>query len=443
MGQTGLSGQHVVVAGAGLAGLSAARELEAGGADVTVVEARGRVGGRVHTLRDGFGPRRHAEAGADLIEGEQSLVRELARSLRLDTVRVLRRGFGYYGPDGRGRRRMHRGPATFERAARLLKREIADYRLADQRWDSGVALALARQSVAEWLRRIHADRSLSAGLRGLRGFFLADPEDLSLIAVVDQFASGGAPGDDEIFRISGGNSRLPEAMARRLKKPVSTGTVLRRIRQTGQGVVAKLESTGTIVEIRADFLVLALPASTAQDVIFEPALPEAQQRAFAALRYGCATRVLLQFERPFWRRRSRPAAFGTDLPTGAVWDAAEEQRGAAILSLLAGGHASRELQAILAAEGEPGIVNRLSWLGRPAPLRVMRTVTWEDDPWSRGGYAYFDPAFDPSLRAWLARPAGRVVFAGEHTSARWQGFMNGAIESGRRAAAELRALASY
>ena len=59
------------------------------------------------------------------------------------------------------------------------------------------------------------------------------------------------------------------------------------------------------------------------------------------------------------------------------------------------------------------------------------------DPNARGGYAYFDPAFDPALRAWLARPFGRLFFAGEHTSVKWQGYMNGAVESGRRAAAEI------
>jgi monoamine oxidase len=152
--------------------------------------------------------------------------------------------------------------------------------------------------------------------------------------------------------------------------------------------------------------------------------------------------MLLQFERPFWRKPGRPRAFGSDLPTGAVWDGAEEQRGRpGILSLLAGGRASRALTDIVRSEGEQAVADSLSWLGRPVALQTSRVVTWEDDEWSRGGYAVFDPEFDPRLREWLARPAGRILFAGEHTSMRWQGYMNGAIETGKRAAAEVRALA--
>ena len=71
---------------------------------------------------------------------------------------------------------------------------------------------------------------------------------------------------------------------------------------------------------------------------------------------------------------------------------------------------------------------------------AFRQFVWEQDPFARGGYAFFDPAFDPSLRAWLARPAGRLFFAGEHTSIKWQGYMNGAVESGLRAAAEIAAV---
>ena len=75
-----------------------------------------------------------------------------------------------------------------------------------------------------------------------------------------------------------------------------------------------------------------------------------------------------------------------------------------------------------------------------ADLLASRHIVWEHDPWVRGGYAYFDPGFDPALRPWLARPCGRLFFAGEHTSIRWQGYMNGAVESGRRAAAEVAAV---
>ncbi len=442
MGSRELNRTRVVVAGAGLAGLAAARELEGDGATVTIVEARDRIGGRVHTIRQGFSAGQHAEAGADLIEAEQQHVRELASSLNLETTRILRNGWGFYGESRTGRRRRSAdAPDAFERAARQLKREIHDYQLAGGSWNSAVAGALGRTSVAQWLDAIRADPSLAGAMRGLRGFFLADPEDLSLLVLVDQFASGKTPGEGHVFRIRGGNDQLPRAMAAALHGEIRLNSVVRRIHQRAEEVTLAIEHRGSHQEVHADFCVVALPATTLRDVRFEPALEPDQGRAIASLQYGPATRMLLQFAKPFWRARGRKRAFGTDLPTGAVWDGSEDQRGpAAILSLLAGGRASGALQQIITSEGEAGVVRRLSWLGRPAPLVATYTAAWERDEWSRGGYAVFGPDFDPSWRAWLSRPAGRVLFAGEHTSEQWQGYMNGAIESGRRAAAEVRAL---
>ena len=94
------------------------------------------------------------------------------------------------------------------------------------------------------------------------------------------------------------------------------------------------------------------------------------------------------------------------------------------------------------AAGEPATLTRaLGFLGTPEPGTLVGSpVSWEDDRWSRGAYAVFTPAFDPRDRRLLARVHGRVAFAGEHTSERWRGFMNGAVESGQRAAAELLAL---
>jgi monoamine oxidase len=437
-----LAGTSVVVAGAGLAGLSAARALEKRGAAVTVVEARDRVGGRVHTVRNTFAGGQHAEAGGDLIEGEQEHVLGLARELGLKPARILRHGFGFFGSDRRGQPRVQTGLGRLFSVARFLQDDIRDFKLAEERWDSAVAARLGRMSVASWLERVKAPREIRAGMRGFRGFFLADPEDLSLLPLVEQFAEWGAPGRDETFRIAGGNDRLATGIARKLRGALLLRTTVRRILRRDNGVVVSAETLGQPhTEIHADYAVCALPASTARGVIFEPALPEAQQHAIERLRYGCATKLLLQFERRFWRKRGRPSAFGSDAPTGAVWDGSEDQRGPqAILTFLAGGKASAEMQDILRREGERGIVQRIGWLGKPSRLLASQTIVWDHDPWARGGYAYFDPGFDPLWREWLARPAGRVVFAGEHTSIKFQGYMNGAVESGLRAAAEIGAI---
>jgi monoamine oxidase len=437
-----LSGKSVVVGGAGLAGLSAARALEACGAAVTVVEARNRVGGRVWTVRESFAGGQHAEAGADLIEGEQEHVLRLARELGLKPARILRDSFGFYGPDNRGRRRIHPGPATMATVGKLIAPIVSDFKLAEERWDSAIAARYGRQSVAQWLAAVKAPAAIRAGMRGFRGFFLADPEDLSMLPLLEQFAENGPPGQGEIYRIPQGNDRLVTGVAKRLKGAMLLGTIVRRVVRHEDRVTVTIQALGEPhTELHADYFVCALPASTARGVLFEPALPEAQHDAMAHLRYGCATRLLLQFDRRFWRKPGRPRAFGTDLPTGAVWEANEHQRGpAGILSFLAGGNASKLLQGILHDEGEKGVVRRIGWLGKPGRILASHSIAWDHDPWARGGYAYFDPGFDPLWRAWLARPAGRILFAGEHTSIKWQGYMNGAVESGLRAAAEVSAL---
>ena len=127
------------------------------------------------------------------------------------------------------------------------------------------------------------------------------------------------------------------------------------------------------------------------------------------------------------------------LGANTIWDANEEQTGRpGILTLLAGGSASRVTQELMAKGGIERIVSALTWLG-PAPkdLLAFKQISWEHDPWAGGGYAAFTTSYDPALREWLTQPHGRCFFAGEHTSVRWQGYMNGAIESGLRAALDV------
>ena len=186
-----LAGTNVVVAGAGLAGLAAARDLLALGATVLILEARDRVGGRVLTVREGLADGQHGEAGGDMINDDQQTILHLVEELGLKLTRILRGGWGSVRRDSRGRPRLSRGGIGhgWDRLSRALSDLIERYHLTEKRWDSPVAADLARQSVAEWLDDISAGDELRAAAAGMRSFFLADPEELSLIALVDQFAS--------------------------------------------------------------------------------------------------------------------------------------------------------------------------------------------------------------------------------------------------------------
>jgi len=436
-----LGGVQVLVVGAGLAGLAAARDLILNGAQVTIVDARNRIGGRVLTVREPFGERQHGEAGGDLIDDGQHEIRTLAEELGLRLARILRGGFGYARPDPSGRTQIVQRSAArgWERLAKTLAPLTRPYGLAEHRWDSPVAADLARRSVARWLDDAQADPELRETATGLRGFFLADPEELSLIALVDQFASNDVPGTWKTYRIEGGNDRLSLALAATIGSRLKLTTEVVAVSHRGKAVRVSLKDGRSVSQATVDYVLFAIPATLLRRIPITPALPAQQHEAIAKLKYGRGTKTLLQFSRRFWRAPGRPRAFGSPLPFGALWDGAEEQRGTpGILALLAGGGASDATRAITARDGIAGLASQLDWLGsRNAQLIGSHQTVWEADAWARGGYAFFDPTYDPSLRAWLARPAGRLFFAGEHTSVKWQGYMNGAVESGRRAAAEI------
>ena len=424
----------VIVAGAGLAGLTAARALVRRGIAATVLDARERAGGRVWTARDGAAHDRsahdrsahdgpvqepHGELGGEFIDAEHNEIRTLCEELGLRLQRVLPAGFThrYRGDDGEYHVSRTRPWAELRKLVEPLRgRPPAE---------------IAKYSVRDWLHQQQATSEQHSIADALRGFFLADPEDTSVLSVVEQLASGGSPAQAEMYSVEGGNDRLVDALAHDLSEPVLLRHRVTAIADERDSVIVSvLDAAGRRQQLQGDAALVTLPASTLTEVTITPSLPDDQAHAIRALRYGSATKALVRTPRDLFRGRAR--AFATDTDLGAFWQVSN-----GFLTFLGGGSASRALKA-RAEQGSHALVTDLCWLGDVTPSlraasRVVHAVTWEDDPFARGGYAYFHPGFDPEWRKLLGRRAGRVHFAGEHTSERWQGYMNGAVETALRA----------
>ena len=383
----------------------------------------------------------HAEAGGEFVDKEHTRVRALARELGLKLTPVLRAGFGsVVRHDGQLRVSNSQG-TSWRRVKTLLASAIAAHQRHEGDWHSSVAQALGRTSFRELLEASGGTARDIAFAETLRGFFLAGPASLSALVAIDQLAEGN-PGVVRMSRIEDGGDRLITGLAETSGARIRTRHVLRAIAQDDDGVRATVEDAkGARAEHRADYLVLTLPPPLILELTMTPRLPEPTRRALSSIALGAGTKTILRFRTPWWRRRVRPSAFGTNLPVGAVWEAAEEQPGQALLTLFAGGAASQQLQELTRDGLFDTLMGQLAFLGRPggAPLDHAQVI-WEKDEWSQGAYAVFTPDFDPHDRDLLGRAVGRVLFAGEHTSRDAQGYMEGAVESGERVAMEIESL---
>ncbi len=431
-----LKGARVLVAGGGLAGLTAARDLIDRGADVHVIEARNRLGGRVWTVRDQGFDDIPLEAGGEFIDGEHADIRKLCADHGLPLQQILREGFGL-ALDLRGRVQLFKAMTPlWSSFKKSLAEEAAAFDAAQCDWNSSAAALIGRHSLDAVLAARQAPPEVRALAQSLRGFFLADADEMSVLPAVELALLPKAPTRVTMARIKGGNDRLVEKLAAKKGLKLSLQLEVKRVEHDTRGVAIKaVDRSGRNTTLKADYLVMAAPPAIVRDLEFAPALPGSLRQALKALRTGPATKAHLLFDRSWWRQKGQPQAWGSNLDTGAIWEAAGARPG--VLTMLAGGRASKAFRELLEEGGPQRLARRLSWLGEVEEVRDFRSTTWEMDRLAGGGYAVFGPDFRPEWRSELSRSAGRIAFAGDHTSREWQGYMNGAVQSGHRAARDI------
>jgi monoamine oxidase len=423
----------VIVVGAGMAGLSAASELRALGLDVLVLEARNKIGGRVDTDYE-FAPH-PIERGAEFVHGENVVTWELIREVELQTLSALEDDSSFF-IDAAGQFL----PIT--QTAKLLGGDSLQFMSTR----SGVY-----DLTKAWVKSRKPDTDLSSMLQAcgvaldpkfypivshsFEGLDAAGLQQLGVYGLVETSYEGDGNGD---FRIAEGYSSLSHHLARKLQ--IRLAEPVDRVTWNASG--ARVTTTaGSTLETRRIVITVPLAQLQRSAIRFEPPLTPDKQNAINRLGAGHVVKIILQFDDPFW-----PASmecFATDKRTGFWWRPGWNRPDeASVLTAYAGAALADRLVGFgNEAAIEVALDDLTQMFGNPVKTKYTggMVLNWQAEPYIEMAYS-FCPVGTAGLRRVLSSPVeGVLFFAGEATSVERNATVHGAIESGRRAAREVRA----
>ena len=454
---------HVVIVGAGLAGLCAALELERRGHTCTILEAETtHIGGRVRTLR--FETGLYGEAGAMRVPKGHALPRHYVAEFGLSLS-----PFVQSNPEAfyfmRGRRERIKDVLRLNPLYALSDHERE--KSPDELWAGSLVKRLKSLTPDERaeLVSITPASPTTRGLdqQSLQQLFETEglsPDAIEFLAVTYGLETllGSAltehlreeehgiwgKGFDEIV---GGSDRLPAAFVTRLKSKPRMGAEVVRLEQDatrGKAAAIYRDKDNRSQRVEGDFVLCTLPFPVLSRLEVEPAFSGAKQRAIRELNYDSSTKVLAVTRRRFWEEDDGVFGGGTytDLPTGTTWypsnnAAARDPKVSAapsvFLASYSWGQTARRLATLPHAQRSALALTHLArvhpQLSRPGEVRRTASWSWDNHRWSGGAFAWFMPGQWTALHRDVVAPEGRIYFAGEHASL-VHTWMQGALESG-------------
>jgi monoamine oxidase len=450
--------QNVVVLGAGLAGLAAGLELKRAGHNVTILEARKTPGGRLRTIRD-FADGQYAEAGPLSFPPSHSFtfgyVTDFGLPIRpaftfgLDTIANLH---------GNRFRINSSGSADIPLSLSSLERQAGVYGMPDlyldsylrivgnprrSNWPSDDLTAIDGISLAQLLRNLGASDGaidiIASSQLGILGF------GLDSISAMDGVVTEAIASDSIFYEIVDGNDALAQSFKKKVRKILKKQSVVLRLEQTENNVTVFYQNSDGTQSITADRVICTLPFPILKDIPITPALPDDKQQAIRDLKLTPVTRTYQQFRTRPWESAGLSGYGLTDLPIQNTYSATLTQTGPrGILTSYTGGQRALDLSAMSEDDRQDFVLRQMGKVfdGLNGPYESGLSQIWHEDEWARGGFAYFEPGQMSTLLPLAQRVEGRIHFAGEHTSA-WHGWMNGALESGNRAADEVNSAEAF
>ena len=437
---------EVAVVGAGLAGLTAARTLTRAGIKVVVVEARQRVGGRTLSTTLGEGT---FDLGGQWIGPTQKRMLALIEELGLETHPTPSSGRQVLELGGRRRTyagtipkldpwtliKLHFGIHKIERALKAIPAESPWSARDAARWDGMTAEDWLRQVV----RRPDAIAVIAAAVRVILG---AELGELSCLAFLHYCASSGGlmtlvetEGGHQEQRVVGGTQQISERLAEEAGE-LLLGCPVEAICQDDTGVRIH-HAQG---ELQADQVIVSVPLPLADRIRYTPPLPALRDQLTQRVSMGATVKCLALYERPFWREEGLSGeAVSTDGPISVVYDNTAPGGQACLVAFVVADPA-RGWSAASESERRSRVLSHLERLFGPQAKRPThyREEDWSLEPWSAGApVANFPPGTLSRFGSALRPPVGRIYWAGTETARAFTGFMEGAVESGARAAEEV------
>jgi monoamine oxidase len=446
--------RRVIVIGAGMAGLTTLDHLSHAGYEVTVLEANSRPGGRIRTLREPFADGLYADAGATYVVDCHARVLDYVDELDLP-LQILNPRHLPALLHLRGRNfPMKAGlPRNLPLALTANERKLGFEGMLDAYLSPGLKAA-AEPSITDWpdvdgaaLDRMNgrellhqagaspaAIELLGVSLFGLYGNGI---DSLSALFLVTQQKLADFT---VTYTIPGGMDMLPNALAARFHDRIQYGCEVTRIHHDARGVTVTVRRGGATSTLAADFAVVAIPYAALRHMRITPALPSGKRRVVTRLLNTSVVRAFVQCSKRFWEGIDGSGTVFTDIPGLSIFSGYTRPSHRGILEAYISGTEARRLSALPEPKRNAAVLEMMTRVFDTLPQFAETVVThcWDTDPWSRGAYAWYAPRQLVSFLPHLARPEGRLHFAGDHTSL-VPGWVEGAIESGDRVATEIEA----
>ncbi|HET6513319.1 MAG TPA: FAD-dependent oxidoreductase [Candidatus Kapabacteria bacterium] len=442
----------IVIVGAGLAGLTTAYELRKKGIIAQVYEGNSRIGGRVMTVRDVIAPGLITEYGGEFIDTGHAEIHRLARELELTMTDVKPISRSHLKDMLYFEQRHHTEAELIEGFKPIAGRLIEDAEKIEGRYDQSFS-KLDLTTLEQYVISLEAENWIKQLLMVAFAIeYGLDPPAQSacnMLSMIDPGAAGKPElyGDsDERYRIRGGNDLLTRGLAQKLTDQIELGHRLASIRATGRQFELTFDSSAGSKPVIADIVVMAIPFSMLRDVEIKVELPPDKIHAISSLGYGSNTKVILGMQNQDgqapWEKSGYNGALYTDMAIQSGWDSAPMQSAEhASYTVYHGGSYAMVAESLEGQDLMPNAAGEMALEGMRIALPGIdqsfngrsKMFQWHRYPYSRGSYSAYKPG-QWSMQGIEGRTEGQLYFAGEHCSKDYQGFMEGAAETGVKAA---------